>query len=181
MRITAFGDDPKALLTYRDLKREDGSPAFILLSGRAAKGELIATTEPVLVKEAVDALRGLDLYVDRDRLPPPEEDEFYLTDLIGLHAQTPQGERLGTVKAVHNFGAGDLMEIEPVGAPAFYLPFTREAVPEVRVAEGLVIAVPPTLGGRRGLKTTAPEARDRRACYFPAAVSASISSGTAVL
>lgn len=143
VRIAAFGDDPKALLTYRDLKRRDGSPAFTLLSGRAAKGDLIATTEPLMVKEAIDALRGLDLYVDRDRLPPPEEDEFYLTDLIGLRVQTPDGEALGAVKAVQNFGAGDILEIEPEGGEAFYLPFTRDAVPEVRLSEGLIVAIRP--------------------------------------
>jgi 16S rRNA processing protein RimM len=143
VRIAAFGDDPMALLTYRHLKRKDGSAAFTLLSGRAAKGELIAKTEPLLVKEAIDALRGLDLYVDRDRLPPPEEDEFYLTDLIGLRAETPEGEVLGVVKAVQNFGAGDILEIKPEVGETFYLPFTREAVPDVRVSEGLIVAVPP--------------------------------------
>jgi 16S rRNA processing protein RimM len=143
VRITAFGDDPLALLTYRDLKREDGSPAFTLISGRAAKGELIAKTKEVLVKEAVDALRGLDLYVPRGALPPPDEDEFYLTDLIGLRAETPEGEALGAVKAVHNFGAGDMLEIAPDAGEAFYLPFTREAVPEVRIAEGLIVAMKP--------------------------------------
>ncbi len=143
VRITAFGDDPKALLTYRDMKRKDGSRAFKLLSGRAAKGELIAKTEPLMVKEAIDALRGHDLYVDRDRLPPPDEGEFYFTDLIGLRAETPEGDVLGIVKAVQNFGAGDILEVEPDGAPAFYLPFTHNAVPEIRIAEGMVIAVPP--------------------------------------
>ncbi len=143
VRIAAFGDDPKALLTYRDLKRQDGSLAFTLLSGRAAKGELIAKTEPVIVKEAIDALRGLDLYVDRSQLPPPDEDEFYLTDLIGLRAETPDGEALGVVIAVQNFCAGDILEIEPQAGTAFYLPFTRDAVPEVRLADGLIIAVRP--------------------------------------
>jgi 16S rRNA processing protein RimM len=144
VRIAAFGDDPSALLGYRDLKRQDGSLAFTLLSGRTAKGELIATTKPELVKEAIDALRGLDLYVERDRLPPPDEDEFYLTDLIGLRAETPEGEVLGVVKAVQNFGAGDLLEIQPATGEAFYLPFTREAVPDVRIADGFVTAVLPT-------------------------------------
>ena len=143
VRIAAYGDDPLALLIYRALKQKDGSPAFTLVSGRVAKGELIAVTKPVLVKEAIDALRGLDLYVDRGQFPPPEEDEFYLTDLIGLRAQTPEGGMLGVIKAVQNFGAGDLLEIEPDGAPAFYLPFTREAVPEVRIAEGLIVALRP--------------------------------------
>jgi 16S rRNA processing protein RimM len=143
VRITAFGEDPLALLSYRDLKRGDGSPAFTLISGRTAKGELIAKTRDVLVKEAIDALRGLDLYVPRDALPPPEEDEFYLADLIGLRAETPQGKGLGAVKAVHNFGAGDMLEIAPDVGESFFLPFTREAVPEVRITEGLIVAVKP--------------------------------------
>jgi 16S rRNA processing protein RimM len=143
VRITAFGEDPLALLSYRDLKRGDGSPAFTLISGRTAKGELIAKTRDVLVKEAIDALRGLDLYVPRDALPPPEEDEFYLADLIGLRAETPQGNGLGAVKAVHNFGAGDMLEIAPDVGESFFLPFTREAVPEVRITEGLIVAVKP--------------------------------------
>ncbi len=143
VRIAAYGDDPMALVAYRDLKRRDGSLAFTLLSGRAAKGELIAKTKDPLVKEEIDGLRGLDLYVDRDRLPPPDEDEFYLTDLIGLRAQTPEGETLGVVKAVQDFGAGDILEIEPEADPAFYLPFTRDAVPEVRIAEGFIVAVRP--------------------------------------
>jgi len=144
VRITAFGDDPLALLAYRDLKRKDSSPAFTLLSGRAAKGELIAQTKPLLVKEEIDAQRGLELYIDRSQLPPPDEDEFYLTDLIGLRADTPEREILGVVKSVQNFGAGDILEIEPEAAAAFYLPFTREAVPEVRVSEGFITAIRPT-------------------------------------
>jgi 16S rRNA processing protein RimM len=143
VRITAYGDEPMALLTYRRLLHKDGRVAFTLVSGRAAKGDLIAKTEDVLVKEAIDALRGLELYVPREVLPTPEEDEFYLTDLIGLRAVTPEGEVLGVVKAVQNFGAGDILEVEPDGGPAFYLPFTREAVPDVRIADGQIIAVPP--------------------------------------
>jgi 16S rRNA processing protein RimM len=143
VRITAYGEDPAALLTYRDLKRKDGSPALTVLSGRVAKGELIAKVKELDVKEAADALRGLDLYVPRAALPPTEEDEFYLTDLIGLRAETAAGEALGVVKAVPNFRAGDILEIAPPQGASFYIPFTREAVPEVRIAEGMLIVVPP--------------------------------------
>ncbi len=143
VRITAYGDDPLALLSYRDLKRKDGSPALTLLEGRAAKGDLIAKTKELSVKEAADALRGLELYVPRSALPPPDEDEYYLTDLIGLRVETAAGEALGVVKAVQDFGAGDLLEIEPSVGASFYLPFTREAVPEVRIADGVLVAVRP--------------------------------------
>src|SRR5579875_1612623 len=146
VRITCFGDDPAALLTYRDLKRKDGSTALTVLSGRAAKGELIARVKELDVKEAVDALRGLDLYVPRAALPPAEDDEFYLTDLIGLRAETPAGEALGVVKAVPNFRAGDILEIAPAHGASFYIPFTLEAVPEVRIDDGVVIVVKPPTG-----------------------------------
>lgn len=75
--------------------------------------------------------------------PPEDEDEFYVTDLIGLAVETADGEPLGKVKAVQDFGAGDLLEIQPPQGATWYLPFTREAVPEVHISEGKVIAVPP--------------------------------------
>src|SRR5688572_27013933 len=84
VRITTYGEDPLALLAYRTLKREDGSPALTLTSGRVGKGGLVVRAEGVESKEAADALKGLRLFVPRSSLPEPEEDEFYLTDLIGL-------------------------------------------------------------------------------------------------
>jgi 16S rRNA processing protein RimM len=145
VRITAYTDDPMALARYRDLKREDGAPALTLAAVRPAKGGVIARCPEVASKEAADALRGLRLFVPRAVLPPTEdEDEFYLADLIGLSTETADGASFGRIKAVHNFGAGDILEIDPGGGrPTLYLPFTREAVPEVRLAEGRVIVAPP--------------------------------------
>jgi 16S rRNA processing protein RimM len=145
VRITTYTEDPLALKAYRDLRREDGSPGLTILSARAVKGGIVARAKEIETKEQADAMRGLKLFVPRDRLPATDEDEFYLTDLVGLDAVTPEGERLGRVKAVPNFGAGDLLEIDPgEGEPTWYLPFTREAVPEVDVAAGKVVAVRPT-------------------------------------
>jgi 16S rRNA processing protein RimM len=143
VRITAFTAEPLALLDYRTLTREDGSPGLTLSSGRAAKGGIVARAAEVETREQAEALRGLRLYIPRDVFPEPEEDEFYVTDLIGLSVETPAGEPLGRVKAVQDFGAGDLLEIQPPEGASWYLPFTREAVPEVRLAEGKVVAVPP--------------------------------------
>jgi len=143
LRITTYGDDPAALVRYRDLKREDGSVALTLTSGRPQKGALIARAKEVGDRDAAEAIRGLALYVPRSVLPPPDEDEFYLADLIGLRAVSPDGAELGRVKSVQNFGAGDLLEIAPPGAATWYLPFTKDAVLEVRIADGVIVAVRP--------------------------------------
>ena len=144
VRITSYTEDPLALLRYRELKREDGSAALTLTGGREAKGGLVCRAAEVSSKEAADALKGLRLYVRRSALPEPGEDEFYLADLIGLQALTPEGEPLGRVKAAHDFGAGDLLEIDPgEGRPTFFLPFTRDTVPHVDLAGGRLTAVRP--------------------------------------
>jgi 16S rRNA processing protein RimM len=140
LRITTFTEHPAALLRYGTLKAADGAPALTLTAGRAVKGALIAQAREVATREEAEALRGLRLYIGRDVLPEPEEDEFYLADLIGLTVRSPAGEPLGAVKSVNNFGAGDLLEIAPSdGAPSWWAPFTREVVPEVRLGEGLLI------------------------------------------
>jgi 16S rRNA processing protein RimM len=143
VRLTSFTAEPEALLDYKALKREDGSPALTLTSGRPAKGGLVVRAAEVETREQAEAMRGLKLYIDRDALPEPEEDEFYVTDLIGLDAVTPEGELLGRIRNVQDFGAGDLLEIQPAEGASWYLPFTREAVPEVRISEGRVVAVKP--------------------------------------
>ena len=144
VRITSFTAEPAALLDYKDLRREDGSIGLTLLSGRPAKGGVVARAREIETREHAEALRGLKLFIPRAELPEPDEDEFYVTDLIGLSVETADGAPLGTIKAVQDFGAGDLLEVAPVeGGATWYLPFTREAVPEVRLAEGKVVGVRP--------------------------------------
>ena len=146
VKVTAYTEDPRSLLKYGLLLREDGSTGLTLQAGRAAKGEVIARAAEVSTKEAADAMRGLRLYIPREALPvPQDEDEFYLADLIGLTAQGEDGAAMGKVKAVHNFKAGDILEIEPGGGrPSRLIPFTREAVPAIDVAGGRITLVPPT-------------------------------------
>ena len=144
VRITTFTETPQALLTYRNLMREDGSPGLTLLSGRPAKAGLVARVKEVATPEQADALRGLKLYVSREVLPEPDEDEFYLADLIGLEARDPTGVVIGQVKAVQNFGAGDLLEIQPATpGPSWWLAFTRQTAPEIRLVEGVIVIVRP--------------------------------------
>ena len=144
VRITTFTEDPLSLARYGALRREDGTEALKVKTVRAAKGGVIVRVEGVESKEAADALRGLRLYVPREALPEPADDEFYLADLIGLRVEDTSGAVLGVVVAVQNFSAGDMLEIDKGdGTPTWYLPFTRDAVPEVRIADGKVIANPP--------------------------------------
>ena len=143
VRLTAYTADPMALLDYKNLKREDGSTGLTVLSGRPAKGGFVGRVAEVETREQAEALRGLQLFVPRESLPEPDEDEFYLTDLIGLVVVSPDGEPLGRVKSVQDFGAGDLLEIQPAQGATWYLPFTKEAVPEVRLAEGKLVGVAP--------------------------------------
>ncbi len=121
-----------------------GAPALTLQGGRVHKGSLITRAPEITSKEAADALRGLELYAPRDAFAAPEdEDEFYLADLIGLAVRHMDGAPLGEIRAVHNFGAGDLLEIAPPQGASYFLPFTRAVVPEVRLAEGVVVVDPP--------------------------------------
>ena len=144
VRITSFTAEPLALLDYKDLKREDGSTGLTLTSGRAAKGGVVVRAREIETRKQAEALRGLKLYIPRSALPEPDEDEYYLTDLIGLLVETPEGVALGRIRSIQDFGAGDLLEVLPAdGGATWYLPFTREAVPEVKIAEGKVIGVKP--------------------------------------
>jgi len=137
VRVTAFTADPLALTAYGPLLRADGTVALTLSATRPDK-------------EQADALRGLKLYVPRDRFPEPEEDEFYLADLLGVEVRDTAGEVMGTVKSVQNFGADDMLEIAPAtGGPTWYLPFTKAATPELHLADGWLLAVPPTEVGER--------------------------------
>ncbi len=147
VRITSYTEEPATLLGYGSLLDDHGAPVLELSGGRAAKSpELIVRAVGVDSKEAADALRGLKLHVPRDALPAPEEDEFYLHDLIGMEARDPDGAPLGRIKAVFNHGAGDILELDPGdGGRSRLIPFTREAVPEVDVAGRALVLVEDSL------------------------------------
>jgi 16S rRNA processing protein RimM len=142
VRLTSFTAEPLALLDYKTLLGEDGQVALTLSAGRPAKGGVVARAKEVATREEAEALRGLKLHVPRAVLPEPEEDEFYIADLIGMDVVSLEGDLLGHVKSVRDFGAGDLLEVTPVPAgESWWLPFTREAVPEVQMDAGRIVAV----------------------------------------
>jgi 16S rRNA processing protein RimM len=140
VRLKSFCTEPAAVASYGPLYTEDGSRSFKITLTRPVAGGLGARLSGVATKEQADALKGVSLYVDREKLPPAGDDEFYHTDLIGLQAVDPGGVTLGTVRAIHNHGAGDLIEVLGPGMKAALLvPFTRAAVPTVDIAAGRII------------------------------------------
>lgn len=143
IRITTFTEDPLALAAYKVLTREDGSPGLTITTARAVKGAVIVRAAGIDTRDQAEALRGLKLFIAREALPAPDEDEFYHADLLGLTLETPDGELMGKVKTIQDFGAGDLIEVQPPMGASWWLPFTRETVPEVRIADGKLIAVRP--------------------------------------
>ena len=143
VRIKSFAEDPKNLVAYGPLTDEAGGRVFQVTVTGQAKGVLLARIDGVKDRDEALALRGTQLYVDRDALPVPDEDEYYHADLIGLRAEDRDGQPIGEVVEVHNFGAGDVLEIARPEAQPLLLPFTKAAVPEVDLAEGRVVVAPP--------------------------------------
>lgn len=144
VKLWSFTADPMAIADYGALENEDGTRSFEIETLRPGKGFLVARFAGVADRTAAEQLRNLDLYVARDRLPAPGPDEFYHADLIGLAVVDRQGASLGTVSAVHNFGAGDLLEVRPArGGMTVMLPFTEAVVPEVDIAGGRLLVDPP--------------------------------------
>lgn len=144
VRLKSFCARAEAIADYGPLSTEDGGQTFPVTLTRPLKGGFAARLSGVRSKEQADALRGTRLYVDRSRLPAPEEDEFYHADLIGLTVFDTGGQQLGTVKAILNHGASDLLEVQVAGSPQTALvPFTREAVPTVDLAARRIVIDPP--------------------------------------
>ena len=144
VKLKSFTADPLALKDYAPLETEDGAASFEIESLRPAKGYLVAKLRGVPDRSAAERLTNAKLFVPRQRLPAPAEEEFYHADLIGLRALTREGRELGTVHAVHNFGAGDILELRLGESGAtMLLPFTTELVPDIDLARGRIVVVPP--------------------------------------
>lgn len=141
VRLKSFCAEPTAIADYGPLFTEDGARSFKITLTRPVAGGLGARISGVETKEDADALKGISLYVSRDKLPSLPDDEFYHADLIGLEARDTGGALLGKVTAVHNHGAGDLLEIG--GASSLLLPFTLATVPTVDLAAGRIVVDPP--------------------------------------
>jgi 16S rRNA processing protein RimM len=145
MRLKSYTQDPMAIVGYSPLSDARGARQFTVTAARPLKDDLLVVRlEGVDDRDAAAALTNTRLFVPRDRLPPPDDDEFYHADLVGLAVETQGGDTLGTVQAVPNFGAGEILEVRPAdGGRAFMLPFTKAAVPVVDLRGGRIIAERP--------------------------------------
>jgi 16S rRNA processing protein RimM len=139
VKLWTFTEDPFAVKAYGPLLTKDGTRSFEVATAREAKGHLVATLKGIATREEAERLNGIELYIAREKLPATDENEYYHADLIGLAAVNAADEPLGRVLAIHNFGAGDIIEIAPPQGATMLLPFTNAVVPTVDLANGRVV------------------------------------------
>lgn len=148
VKLWTFTEDPFAVKRYGPLLSKDGKRQFELAQAREARDHLVATFKGVTTRDEAERLNGIELYVAREKLPATDPGEYYHADLIGLAAVTTGGDALGRVLAIHNFGAGDIIEIALLKGTTMLLPFTDAVVPEVDLAGGrVVIELPQEIEG----------------------------------
>jgi 16S rRNA processing protein RimM len=140
VRLRSFTSEPEAITRYGALETEDGR-VLTIESMRPAKDHFVARLAGIADRSAAEQLTNERLYVPRERLPPTgDADEFYHADLIGLAVADPAGEVFGTVIAIHNFGAGDLIEVQDRdNRSTLMLPFDKTTVPEIDLAAGQIV------------------------------------------
>jgi 16S rRNA processing protein RimM len=143
LNVRSYTEEPSDLARYSPLLDERGKRWTLIWRGDGVAELRDAQGQPVADRTAAERLVNMRLSVERDRLPAPDAEDFYLADLIGLDAVDPKGEAIGQVTAVHDYGAGTSLEIERAGAAALLIPFTRAAVPEVNVGKSQITIVPP--------------------------------------
>lgn len=143
VRIKSFCAQPEDVGSYGLLSSEDGSQSYDLTVTRPVKGGFAARIKGVRFKDEADALRGVRLFVPRSALPNLPDDEYYYSDLIGMVVVDTGGEMLGKVRAVHDHGAGDILEVRLATGGDALLPFTREIVPTVDMTSGRIVVDPP--------------------------------------
>ena len=145
IRVKSLTGEPSAIGVYGSLTNKGRTRSFAFESLRPLKDDmLVARVAGVSTREAAEALKGLELFARRDQLPPPDEDEFYYEDLVGLEAVDTAGGRIGRVVSLINHGAGDVLEIAPAdGGETLLLPFTKSVAPRIDFAAGRIVIEPP--------------------------------------
>lgn len=142
VRIRTFTELPEDIASYGPLSDEAGARTFELSDPKPIKGGIAARIAGIDDRTDAEALKGTHLYVSRELLPDLEEEEFYHADLVGLRVISVDGEDIGTVTAVHDFGAGDVVEIARDQGSTIIVPFTRDTVPEIDIEQGRLVLQP---------------------------------------
>ncbi len=143
VKVKLFTETPEALPTYGPLRDARGRTYEITAYRPGKPGEAVISFSGITDRASAEALKGVELFVAREALPATAEEEFYHADLIGLETQDSEGRMFGKVAAIHNYGAGDVMEIARPDGDSILLAFTRETVPTIDIAGGrIVVAVP---------------------------------------
>lgn len=145
VRVKSFTEDPLDIKAYGPLF-DAGGNRYTIRSARLQKTVVVVRIDEVGDRNAAERLNGTELFVDRSVLPEEDEDAFYQADLVGLAVETAAGEAVGTVIAVHDFGAGDLLEIAPPRGATVMIPFSEAAVPEIDMERGLLVVEPVAAG-----------------------------------
>jgi 16S rRNA processing protein RimM len=143
VKAKIFTASPEALTDYGALKDKQGREYSITAFRAGKPGEAVMSFAGVASREAAEALKGIELFLARDRLPKAGDEEFYHADLIGLEAQDSEGRILGKIAAIHNYGAGDIIDIVRNDGDSVLLAFTRETVPTIDIPGGRVIVAVP--------------------------------------
>ena len=143
VKVKSFTQNPEDFSIYGPLLGEDGEIVLTPKNPRPINKAFTMRSPEITTREQAMALKGTQLFVPRSVLPEPEEDDFYYADLIGLEVKSTDGKRIGTIRSVHDFGAGDMLEIQPgkssESQTSFFHPFTKAAVPKVDIKAGRVI------------------------------------------
>ncbi|MBV9570295.1 MAG: ribosome maturation factor RimM [Alphaproteobacteria bacterium] len=143
VKVKTFTETPENIAAYGSLHTRDGRK-FAIAALREAKGLAVVRFDGIATRETAESLKGVELYIARATLPSPETQEFYHADLLGMRAEDTEGRSIGKVVAVHNFGAGDVIEIDREdGGGTVLMPFTQEIVPSIDIAERRIVVAAP--------------------------------------
>jgi 16S rRNA processing protein RimM len=145
IRVKSLTGAPSAIGAYGPLTDKGRTRSFAFQSLRSLKDDmLVARVAGISTREGAEALKGVEIFARRDQLPPPNKDEFYYDDLVGLEAVDVGGATLGRVISLMNHGAGDVLEIAPVGGgETLLLPFTKGVAPRIDFDAGRIVIEPP--------------------------------------
>ncbi len=142
VKLSIYLEDPEDIESYNPLQGNDGKPYTIALKN-PIKGDWLAEINGITDRNQAELLRGVELFINRDQLPPPEDGEIYLEDLVGCDAVGTDGHKIGTVISVDNFGASDLIEIKPIdGSKTYYLPIAEPYVQDIDLEQQMVVVEP---------------------------------------